>query len=121
MMVGLGTPAVLMDERMGHEDGSVQARYSHVTPEMRIYKEEIFDNPDYVFLGCWTSGLFVILQHPEAAWVEFAEILPSLPDAKLALFTTYKILTGSMFKNMYQHLEDKFAAPSLTLKSRSEK
>lgn len=24
-----------MDERMGHEDGSVQARYSHVTPEMR--------------------------------------------------------------------------------------
>jgi hypothetical protein len=24
-----------MDERMGHEDGSVQARYSHVTAEMR--------------------------------------------------------------------------------------
>lgn len=28
-----GTPAKLMDERMGHEDGSVQARYS--TPEPR--------------------------------------------------------------------------------------
>lgn len=25
----------LMDERMGHEDGSVQARYTHITPEMR--------------------------------------------------------------------------------------
>jgi hypothetical protein len=24
-----------MDERMGHEDGSVQARYSHVTATMR--------------------------------------------------------------------------------------
>jgi hypothetical protein len=24
-----------MDERMGHADGSVQGRYSHVTPEMR--------------------------------------------------------------------------------------
>jgi len=24
-----------MDERMGHEDGSVQARYSHVTAQMR--------------------------------------------------------------------------------------
>jgi hypothetical protein len=24
-----------MDERMGHEDSSVQARYSHVTAEMR--------------------------------------------------------------------------------------
>ncbi|AVT36251.1 LacI family DNA-binding transcriptional regulator [Plantactinospora sp. BB1] len=35
LMVELGTPPKLMDERMGHEDGSVQARYSHVTPEMR--------------------------------------------------------------------------------------
>ena len=24
-----------MDERLGHGDGSVQARYSHVTPSMR--------------------------------------------------------------------------------------
>jgi integrase len=35
LMEELGTPAKLMDERMGHEDGSVQARYTHVTPEMR--------------------------------------------------------------------------------------
>jgi hypothetical protein len=31
----LGTPPKLMDERMGHEDGSVQARYDHITPSMR--------------------------------------------------------------------------------------
>lgn len=30
----LGTSPKLMDERMGHEDGSVQARYDHVTKEM---------------------------------------------------------------------------------------
>jgi integrase len=35
LMEELGTPPKLMDERMGHEDGSVQARYSHVTPAMR--------------------------------------------------------------------------------------
>ncbi|MEV7934914.1 LacI family DNA-binding transcriptional regulator [Kitasatospora sp. NPDC088264] len=35
MMDELRTPAKLKDERMGHEDGSVQARYSHITPEMR--------------------------------------------------------------------------------------
>lgn len=35
IMEELGTPKVLMDERMGHRDGSVSARYSHVTPEMR--------------------------------------------------------------------------------------
>ncbi|MER7275846.1 LacI family DNA-binding transcriptional regulator [Dactylosporangium sp. NPDC000244] len=35
MMIELGTPPVLMDEQLGHLDGSVQARYSHTTPEMR--------------------------------------------------------------------------------------
>ena len=35
LMEELGVPPKLMDERMGHEDGSVQARYSHVTPAMR--------------------------------------------------------------------------------------
>jgi hypothetical protein len=34
-MEKLGTAPTLMDERMDHENGSVQARYSHVTPEMR--------------------------------------------------------------------------------------
>lgn len=28
-------PAVLQDGRMGHFDGSIQARYSHITPAMR--------------------------------------------------------------------------------------
>lgn len=35
LMLELGTLAVLMDERLGHLDGTVQGRYSHVTPEMR--------------------------------------------------------------------------------------
>jgi integrase len=35
LMEEFGTPPKLMDERLGHEDGSVQARYSHVTPGMR--------------------------------------------------------------------------------------
>nr|WP_269327093.1 LacI family DNA-binding transcriptional regulator [Kineosporia mesophila] len=35
LMLELGIPPKLMDERMGHADGSVQARYSHVTAEMR--------------------------------------------------------------------------------------
>jgi hypothetical protein len=31
----LGVPPKLTDVRMSHQDGSVQARYSHVTVEMR--------------------------------------------------------------------------------------
>jgi integrase len=34
LMVELGTPATLMDAQMGHEDGSVQALYAHITPAM---------------------------------------------------------------------------------------
>lgn len=85
----------------------------------QVFKEEILNDADYVFLGCWTSGLMVLLQHPEKAWVDFAAKLPSMPDVKVALFTTYKILTGSMFRNMYDHIKEKFSAPSLELKSRN--
>ncbi|MCU7731094.1 LacI family DNA-binding transcriptional regulator, partial [Actinoplanes sp. KI2] len=34
LMVELGTPAALMDDQMGHSDGSVQARYAHATDDM---------------------------------------------------------------------------------------
>ncbi|MFG3364709.1 LacI family DNA-binding transcriptional regulator [Streptomyces sp. NPDC048156] len=34
-MEGFRTPTKLMDERLGHMDGSVQARYTHITREMR--------------------------------------------------------------------------------------
>ena len=83
------------------------------------YQPEIMDDANYVFLGCWTSGLMIVLQHPEDSWKEFAAKLPSTPNAKLALFTTYKILTGSMFRNMYKELNGKFTKPSLELKSRN--
>ncbi|MFI9648815.1 LacI family DNA-binding transcriptional regulator [Streptomyces sp. NPDC052040] len=35
LMREVGTPPKLMDERMGHEDGSVQSRYDHITRGMR--------------------------------------------------------------------------------------
>ena len=86
---------------------------------IQAYSEDMLNNVDYVLFGCWTNGLMVILQHPEKIWVDFAAELPSTPDVKVALFTTYKILTGSMFRNMSKHLKGKFATPSLELKSRN--
>ena len=86
---------------------------------IQTYSEDMLNNADYVLFGCWTSGLMVILQHPEKEWVDYAAKLPSMPDVKVALFTTYKILTGSMFKNMSKHLKGKFPAPILELKSRN--
>ena len=86
---------------------------------IQAFQDDLLNNVDYVFLGCWTNGLMFILQHPEKEWGDFAAKLPSLPDAKVFLFTTYKILTGSMFRNMTKQLKDKFTAPSLGLKSRN--
>lgn len=84
------------------------------------YRDGVLDGADYIFFGCWTSGLMVIFQHPEKLWVQFAEKLPSVPEAKIALFTTYKILTGSMFRNMSKRLKGKFAPPTLELKSKDQ-
>jgi len=49
-MEELGTPGKLMDERMGHEDGSVQALYSHITAAMR---RQLLDG----LTGLWEAAL----------------------------------------------------------------
>jgi len=86
---------------------------------IQAFQGNLLSDSDFVFLGSWTNGLMFILQHPDREWKDFAAKLPSVPDVKVALFTTYKILTGSMFRNMYKQLKGKFATPSLELKSRN--
>ena len=73
---------------------------------------------DYLFLGCWTSGLMVMLQHPEKTWVEFAKSLPDLTGKRIVLFTTYKLATGSMFRRMKRILKCRPSDIVLELKSR---
>ena len=78
-------------------------------------------NVDYLLLGCWTEGLFVILQHPDQPWLAFARDLPRLTRPRVALFTTYQLLTGSMFAKMREALAGKTPAVSLELKSRNSR
>jgi len=96
------------------ESKSVSAKVISITK----FQPDMTENMDYVFLGCWTKGLFFILQHPDRAWKEFARKLKAEPQAKLALFTTYKLVTGSMFSKMYVELEDMFSNPVFNLQSR---
>jgi hypothetical protein len=79
---------------------------------------------DYLLLGCWTSGLFVIAQHPDQPWLAFVRDMPVLAAApgagpKTALFTTYKLRTGSQFPKMRAALAGKTAPPTLELQSRN--
>jgi flavodoxin len=73
---------------------------------------------DLLFLGAWTHGLFVIAQHPEAAWVEWTRELPRLDRPRVGLFTTYRLRTGSMFKRMRDALRPTGATIGVELKSR---
>ena len=71
-----------------------------------------------VLLGCWTSGLFIVVQHPDEPWMAFVRDLPALAPARVGLFTTYKLATGSMFGRMRTALAGKADRIDLELKSR---
>ncbi|MCF8236184.1 MAG: flavodoxin domain-containing protein [Bacteroidales bacterium] len=83
------------------------------------YDDINLDDIDYLLLGCWTNGLMFFLQHPDKAWKDFAAKLPHPMKQKTALFTTYKLLTGTMFKNMSRQLNGSVKAPLTELKSRN--
>ena len=67
---------------------------------------------DYLLLGCWTSGLFVILQHPDEPWLAFVRDMPETKRPRVALFTTYLLATGSQFPKMRAALAGKTSAPA---------
>ena len=60
-------------------------------------------------------------QKPEKDWVEYLNQLPTLKYREIVLFTTYKILTGSMFREMKKHLPDEASVSLIKLKSRNGK
>src|SRR5512140_795284 len=74
---------------------------------------------DFLLLGCWTGGLMIVRQHPDRPWVDFVRDIPSTTIPRVALFTTYKLATGSMFSQMRGHLAGRLPTPRLELKSRS--
>ena len=74
---------------------------------------------DYLLLGCWTSGLFLILQHPDEPWLAFVRDMPETKRPRVALFTTYILATGSQFPKMRTALVGKTNGPELELKSRN--
>jgi flavodoxin len=76
-------------------------------------------NVDYLLLGCWTNGLFVIHQHPDEPWLAFARDLPPITRPRVGLFTTYKLVTGTMFQRMRDALSGKVSRADFELKSRN--
>lgn len=83
------------------------------------FQETDLSSYDYIFLGCWTKGLMFFAQHPDAQWLKFAKSLSLPANAKIAMFTTYKILTGSMFSRMIKCIPENRRKNVLQIKSRN--
>jgi flavodoxin len=97
---------------------------THDSTMMNIYDvhPEDITKADAVFIGCWTHGLFFIFQHPDKIWREHAINFPDMHEKKVAFFTTYKVLTGSMFNKMQTVLKNKLSKKvDLQMKSRNGK
>jgi flavodoxin len=90
-----------------------------VSLSIKEYKDGITGDADYLLLGCWTSGLMIFFQHPEKVWKEFATKFTDTRNPRTILFTTYKLLTGSMFRKMLMELNGKISNPFAELKSRN--
>lgn len=108
-------------KKFGNEINNFLKEKKYTSEVMRI--EEVKPNDiggaDIVFLGCWTSGLFLFLQHPDSVWKKYASQLPEMKNKKVGFFTTYKVATGSMFKNMNKVIGQKLIVPvNFILKSK---
>ncbi len=83
------------------------------------FQETDVSTYDYIFLGCWTKGLMFFAQHPDSHWQKLVKSLSLPSDAKIAMFTTYKILTGTMFSKMIKCIPENQREDVLQIKSRN--
>lgn len=64
---------------------------------------------DFIFVGSWVQGFFIILQHPTKNTMDFIEKLGELSGKRAAVFCTYKVAAGSTLGKMAKALERKGA------------
>jgi len=110
-------------EKFGKEIGELLKSEGIDTSVLSVenYSAGMTEDKDIVLLGCWTAGFMLLFQHPDSRWKKFALQLPDLKGKKVALFTTYKIATGSMFKSMRKYIDGRSPEILPELRSRDGK
>ena len=63
------------------------------------------EGADYLLLSGWKNGS--LFSGTDNEWVSFVKRLPTLNGIKTALFATYKIFPGGMFRKMKRYLKEK--------------
>ena len=73
---------------------------------------------DAICVGSWTKGLFIILQGPTKATIDFISRLGALNGKPAAVFVTYDLAVGGTLKKMAGPLEAKGARVSGRFKAK---
>jgi hypothetical protein len=73
------------------------------------------EGADYLLLSGGKSG--ILFSRTDREWINFVKRLPTLNGIKTALFATYKIFPGGMFRSMKKYLREKTENLAFTFKS----
>jgi flavodoxin len=80
------------------------------------FEPKKLEGADYLLLSGWNNG--ILFSRTDNDWVSFVKRLPTLNGIKTALFATYKIFPGGMFRSMKKYLREKTDNLAFAFKSR---
>lgn len=69
------------------------------------FEPQKLQGADYLLLSGWSNG--ILFSKTDNEWVNFVKRLPTLNGVKTALFATYKIFPGGIFRKMKRYLREK--------------
>ncbi len=79
------------------------------------FEPKKLEGTDYLLLSGGRNG--ILFSRTDNEWINFVKRLPTLKGIKTALFATYKIFPGGMFRSMKKYLSEKTDNPAFTLNS----
>jgi menaquinone-dependent protoporphyrinogen IX oxidase len=79
------------------------------------FEPKKLEGADYLLLSGGRNG--IIFSRTDSEWINFVKRLPTLNGIKTALFATYKIFPGGMFRSMKKYLREKCDNLAFTFKS----
>lgn len=82
------------------------------------FEPQKLEGTDYLLLSGGGNGSLLSLKHLDNEWISFVKRLPTLNGIKTAIFDTYKIFPGGMFRKMKKYLREKTDNLSFAFKSR---
>ena len=79
------------------------------------FEPKKLEGADYLLLSGGRNGS--VFSRTDNEWISFVKRLPTLNGIKTALFATYKIFPGGMFRRMKKYLHEKTDNLAFTFKS----